>query len=129
MGVLHAFADLTKAIQAFLESVSRLNLGAPSDYGRVFYGLRREAERYLTRNTLLVVLGDGRTNVYDPLGWAFEETAARVKKLIWMVPEPRERWGTGDSALDDYLPHVDTAVEASDLAGLARGLAEMARGI
>jgi hypothetical protein len=43
------------------------------------------------------------------------------------VPEPLSEWGRGDSALGAYLPHVDLAIEARDLAGLSRGVSELLR--
>ena len=39
--------------------------------------------------------------------------------MLWLVPEPRSRWGTADSALPAYLESVDLVVEATDLDGLA----------
>ena len=80
----------------------------------------------LARDAVLVVLGDARTNRFDPLPWAFEEIASRARRVLWLVPEPRARWGTGDSALPRYLPFCDVAVEARDLEGLAHGVREMA---
>jgi len=112
---------------ALLESLPRLSLEAPSDYGRAFHGLLGSALRPAGRDTALVVLGDGRTNRFDPQAWCFEEIAERCGAVLWLVPEKVERWGTGDSALDGYLPHVDVAVEARDLAGLERGVAELVR--
>jgi len=79
------------------------------------------------RDTVLVVLGDARTNRIDPLPWALEEIARRCRYVLWLVPEARERWGTGDSELACYLPFVDTVVEARDLNGIARGLQELLR--
>ena len=76
---------------------------------------------------MLLVLGDGRTNRFDPQDWAFQEMAQSCGAALWLVPEPVELWGTGDSALAAYLPHVDTAVEARDVTGLARGVAELLR--
>jgi len=115
-----SFADL-------LDSLRGLNLDAPSDYGRALHGLLRSELRPRGRDTILVVLGDGRTNRLDPLPWTLEEIARQVRALLWLVPEPEEQWGTGDSALAHYLPFVDVAVEARDLAGLARGLTEIVR--
>ena len=73
------------------------------------------------------MLGDARTNRLDPQAWALEELTRRTGAVLWLMPEARERWFTGDSALADYLPHVDTVVEARDLAGLARGVGELLR--
>jgi uncharacterized protein with von Willebrand factor type A (vWA) domain len=110
-----------------LRSLPGLNLDAPSDYGRLFHALLASGRRPRGRRTLLVVLGDGRTNVFDPLAWAFAELACGCGAALWLVPESRALWGTGDSALRHYAPHVDTLVEAADLAGLARGVAALVR--
>jgi len=110
-----------------LLSIPDLNLLAPSDYGRTFDALRRSRLRPAGRDTVLVVLGDARTNRLDPLAWALEEIARRCRFVLWLVPEARERWGTGDSELARYLPFVDTVVEARDLTGIARGLEELLR--
>lgn len=115
-----SFADVLHADPA-------LNLGAPSDYGRALHALVGSPLAPRGRNTVLVVLGDGRSNRFDPLAWAFEELAARCGAVLWLVPEGVERWGTGDSALGAYLPHVDVAVEARDLQGLADGVACLVR--
>lgn len=110
-----------------VDSVGDLHAGAPSDYGRAFHSLLRSTARPAGRGTALVVLGDGRSNRLDPQSWAFEEIAAGCGTVIWVVPEPVDRWGTGDSALFEYLPAVDVAVEARDFAGLARGVEEIVR--
>lgn len=116
----HSFADL-------LASLPGLNLDAPSDYGRALHGLLQSQLRPGGRDTVLAVLGDARTNRFDPLPWTLEEISRRCRAIVWLVPEPRSRWGTADSAIASYLPHVDTVVEATDLTGLARGVAELVR--
>jgi uncharacterized protein with von Willebrand factor type A (vWA) domain len=110
-----------------LLAVPELNLSAPSDYGRTFDALRRSRLRPAGRDTVLVILGDARNNGLDPLAWSLEEIARRCRFVLWMVPEGRELWGTGDSELARYLPFVDTVVEARDLAGIARGVEELLR--
>jgi uncharacterized protein with von Willebrand factor type A (vWA) domain len=117
-----AFADV-------LHGLAGLNLDAPSDYGRAFHALLTGRKRPRGRDTVLVVLGDGRTNRFDPLPWAFDEVAKGCRAVIWLVPEPASRWGTADSALPKLLPSVDVAAEATDLDGLASGLAELVRRI
>jgi uncharacterized protein with von Willebrand factor type A (vWA) domain len=110
-----------------LDSLDGLNLDAPSDYGRAIHSLLRSRMRPTGRDAVLLVLGDGRTNRFDPQSWAFEELAERCGAVLWLVPESHALWGTGDSALTDYLGHVDVAVEARNLAGLARGVRELLR--
>jgi uncharacterized protein with von Willebrand factor type A (vWA) domain len=115
-----AFADV-------LDGIEGLNLDAPSDYGRALHALKTARPAVSGRDTLLVVLGDARANRFDPLPWAFADLAARCGSVLWLVPEPASRWGTGDSALPGYLPSIDVVVEATDLAGLAAGVAELRR--
>jgi hypothetical protein len=79
------------------------------------------------RDTVLVVLGDGRTNRFDPLAWVLNDLARGCKAVLWLAPEPRSRWGTADSALPLYAVSADLLVEATNLAGLATGLADVVR--
>lgn len=122
-GVVRAAGTFTEV----LDSLPGLNLDAPSDYGRALHGLLRSHLRPTGRDTVLVVLGDARTNVFDPLSWTLDEIGKRTRAILWLVPEPASRWGTGDSALGAYLEHVDVVVEAADLDGLARGVARLLR--
>ena len=115
-----SFADV-------LEGLRDLNLEAPSDYGTAFHALRTSRLAPRGRDTVLVVLGDGRTNRFDPLPWALTDLSRGCRAVLWLVPEPRSRWGTADSALPVYLASVDLVVEATDLHGLARGLGELVR--
>lgn len=110
---------------ALLASLGGLNLEAPSDYGRAFHALLHSRWRPRGRDTILAILGDARTNRFDPLPWALEEISRQCRAVLWLVPEPKERWGEADSVLRDYLPYVDTVVEAADLRGLARGVSEL----
>jgi uncharacterized protein with von Willebrand factor type A (vWA) domain len=107
--------------------VPGLNLDAPSDYGRMFHQLHRSRRRPAGRDTVLLILGDGRTNVFEPLDWSLGELARGCGATLWLVPEPVKLWGTGDSRIDLYLPHVETVVETSDLAGLAEGVRALLR--
>jgi len=115
------------SFDSLLRSIDGLNLDAPSDYGRMFHSLSTSSTRPRGRRTVLVVLGDGRTNVFDPLDWALDEIVQGCGAALWLVPEPIGVWGTGDSALPRYLPHMDTVVEVGDLRGLTRGVTEMLR--
>jgi uncharacterized protein len=112
-----------------MEGLHELNLEAASDYGRAFHALRGLKVRPRGRDTVLVILGDGRTNRFDPLTFALDELARGCKAVIWLASEPKSRWGTADSALPAYLPSVDLLVEATDLTGLSRGLAEIVRSL
>lgn len=78
-----------------------------SDYG---VALGEFAERYgdaVGPRTTVFVLGDARTNMSDPNLAAVREVARRARRVYWLNPEPRDRWGTGDSAAPAYADLVE----------------------
>ncbi len=99
-----------------------LDLHARSDFGRVLDDLWRTERRWLTRDTLLLVLGDARNNRRPPRVDLLRQVRERVGRLVWLVPEPAARWGTGDSVLPLYAPYCDAVLECVDLDALVRAL-------
>jgi uncharacterized protein with von Willebrand factor type A (vWA) domain len=99
-----------------------------SNYGRV---LRTFEERYLTevdRRTTVVILGDGRTNYHDDSAEVLDKIRARARALVWLCPEARAGWLTGDSAMPRYAPRCTRLLEvknARELEAAARGLASL----
>ena len=116
-----------RSFTELLKTLPGLNPQAPSDYGRALHALLTGPARPKGRDTVLLVLGDARTNRYPPLPFALEELGRGCQAVLWLVPEPEVRWGTADSALPEYLPHLDVVVPATDLAGLAEGLRALLR--
>ncbi|MEV0238428.1 VWA domain-containing protein [Streptomyces sp. NPDC050674] len=78
-----------------------------SDYGMA---LGEFAERYadaVGSRTTVFVLGDARTNRSDPNLPALRRIAERARRVHWLNPEQRSRWGTGDSAAPAYAELVE----------------------
>ncbi|MDN3263184.1 VWA domain-containing protein [Streptomyces sp. CSDS2] len=78
-----------------------------SDYGMA---LGEFAERYggaVGPRTTVFVLCDARTNMSDPNLAAVRDIARRARRVHWLNPEPRDRWGTGDSAAPAYAGLVE----------------------
>ena len=95
-----------------------LDLHARSDFGRVLDELWHTHRDVLTRSTLLLVLGDARNNRRPPRAELLRAVGDRVERLVWIVPEPRARWDTGDSVLSRYAPACDAVFECVDLSAL-----------
>jgi uncharacterized protein with von Willebrand factor type A (vWA) domain len=98
-----------------------LDLHGRSDLGRVLLDLWAEPAR-LTATTVALVLGDARNNRRPPRADLVRALRARVQRLVWVVPEPRTRWDTGDSVLAAYAPWCDGVYECLDLEGLVRAV-------
>jgi hypothetical protein len=99
-----------------------LDLHARSDFGRVVTELWRAHRPLLQRSTLLLVLGDARNNRLPPRADVVRAIRERVQRVVWLVPEPRVRWNTGDSVLGLYAPACDELLECTDLASLVRAV-------
>ena len=101
-----------------------LDLHARSDFGRVLEELFAE-RALLTRTTLLLVLGDARNNRLPPRAPRLRAIRDRVARIVWLVPEPRARWDTGDSVLGLYAPACAAVLECTDLAALVRAVRQV----
>ncbi|MEU3934166.1 VWA domain-containing protein [Streptomyces sp. NPDC029044] len=78
-----------------------------SDYGMA---LGEFAERYadaVGSRTTVFVLGDARTNRSDPDLAAVRQIAERARRVHWLNPEQRSRWGSGDSVAPAYAELVE----------------------
>jgi uncharacterized protein with von Willebrand factor type A (vWA) domain len=99
--------------------------GENSNYGRVLRAFEVRHLREIDRATTVVVLGDGRTNYHDASPEVLGRIRARCRALVWLCPEPRGNWATGDSAMARYAPQCTAVHEVScarDLERAARRL-------
>uniref|UniRef100_A0A832EJ32 VWA domain-containing protein n=1 Tax=Desulfacinum infernum TaxID=35837 RepID=A0A832EJ32_9BACT len=101
----------------------RLNMGL-TDYGKAFEDFASHALKTVSRRTVLLVLGDARNNHDDPAAAAFERIRQRVRRLLWLNPEPPALWDTGDSVMRVYRPLCDAVLPCRTLRDLER-LAEL----
>ena len=90
-----------------------------SDYGHVLRDFARDYGRQFSRRTVVLVVGDARTNYLDPAPGALAQVADRVGKLYWLNPEPRRYWNQGDSVMARYTPLCDQVRECSTLRQIA----------
>ena len=104
-----------------------LDLHARSDLGRVLDDLWREQQALLRRGALVLVLGDARNNRRPPRADLLRAVRERVARVVWLVPEPRTRWDTGDSVLSLYAPACDAVIECTDLRALVRAVGRVLR--
>jgi len=124
---VHLFAYVDRLCPVSIEDGhvapgGRLDLHARSDFGRVLRDLWEGERNALTRTAILLVLGDARNNRLPPRADLFRAVAERVQRTFWLVPEPRQRWNTGDSVLAAYAPACDEVLECTDLDALVRAV-------
>lgn len=89
-----------------------LDLNARSDFGGVLKALAERSDIALGRNTVLLVLGDARNNRRPPRADLLARLHRDVRRIIWLNPEPPQRWDTGDSVMAAYARHCDAVLAA-----------------
>jgi uncharacterized protein len=90
-----------------------------SDYGHVLRDFACDYSRQFSRRTVVLIVGDARTNYLDPAAGALAEVSERVGKLYWLNPEPRRYWNQGDSVMSTYAPWCSQVRECSTLRQIA----------
>jgi uncharacterized protein with von Willebrand factor type A (vWA) domain len=118
---LYAYVDRLCAVsieQGHVAPAGRLDLHARSDFGRVLGDLWHRERGVLGRGALLLVLGDARNNRLPPRADLLRAVREQVQRVLWLVPEPRERWDTGDSVLRLYATSCDAVIECLTLGAL-----------
>ena len=108
--------------QGHLVTSPPLDLYARSDFGRVLIELWNRRAELLNRQTLVVILGDGRNNRRAARADLLREIARTVAAVIWLNPEEPARWGSGDSAINQYRREVTALYPSGNLHELQRAL-------
>ncbi len=90
-----------------------------SDYGRVMREFAAEHTRQLTRRSVVLVIGDARSNYTDPAVRSFAEIGRHAGQVYWLNPEPRRAWNDGDSVIGEYTPFCGQVEECRTLRQIA----------
>lgn len=116
--VTDCFAQLP--LDAAIDTVmDRYGFGS-TDYGQALCDLDDLARHNIDRRTTLIFLGDARNNNGDAQTGLLHQFHDRARQLIWLNPENRNRWGSGDSEMLRYLPACTQAYSCRNLGDLER---------
>lgn len=102
--------------------------GGSTDYGQAFADFRRLCLDDIDRRTTLIILGDARNNYGDNGMDALKEIYERSKRVIWLNPESRAIWNTGDSEMRHFAVYCHQVEECGTLAQLERVVSRLLRG-
>ncbi|MDF1563467.1 MAG: VWA domain-containing protein [Deltaproteobacteria bacterium] len=97
-----------------------VNLHANSNYGRAFASFVDHHLPSLHPRSTVIVIGDGRNNYNPHRVDALQRIRHRVRRLIWLCPEPRMAWGFGDSEMGRYARVCDQVEVIRSFADLRR---------
>lgn len=91
-----------------------------SNYGNSLADFEDGWERYVSNKTTIIILGDARGNRTDPRTEIMQRLSQRAKRVIWLNPEFRSAWGTGDSDMFRYAPYCNVVTVCNTLRHLER---------
>ncbi|HEX2941845.1 MAG TPA: VWA domain-containing protein [Rhodopila sp.] len=110
--------------QAITKIMSLIGFGS-SNYGNAFADFEDGWMKHVTNKTTIIVLGDARGNRNDPRTDIMGRMSQRAKRVIWLNPEYRSAWGTGDSDMYRYAPFCNIVTVCNTLRHLERAISDI----
>ena len=110
--------------QAIGTIMSSIGYGS-SNYGNSFADFEDGWMKYVNNKTTVIILGDGRGNKTDPRTDVIGRISQRCKRIIWLNPEYKSAWGTGDSDMFRYAPFCNLVTVCNTLRHLERVITDI----
>ena len=128
-GELGEVTDLfkTQDLETAIAETLKIYGSGSTDYGRAFEELERTVLDDIDHRTTVIILGDGRSNNANPRADILKVIHGRAKRVLWLNPEPKSMWGTGDSEMKSLAPYCDRAATCSSLKDLERVVSDILR--
>ncbi len=120
-----AGVDFGSALQRVTTEAAVVWLDGHSDYGNSLETFNTTYGRQLTPRTTVIITGDARNNYRPPRDKVLGEIAEAARALVWLNPEPRAYWDTGDSAMSHYAAHCTSVHEVRTLRQLEQFIEEL----
>ena len=128
-------SDLAEVTELFMRNnledaiakVLRDYSGGSTDYGQAFIDFKRHCLDDVDNRTTIIILGDARNNYGEPHAEILKEMYDRSKRIIWLNPESRLSWNTGDSEMRRYQAYSHQVEECNSLMHLERVVGNLLR--
>jgi uncharacterized protein len=96
-----------------------------SNYGNSLADFEDGWMKLVSNKTTIIILGDARGNRTDPRTEIMQRLSQRAKRIIWLNPEFRSAWGTGDSDMFRYKPYCNVVTVCNTLRHLERVVSDL----
>ncbi len=107
---------LEEAIAMSLEDYGK----GSTDYGQAFHHFEKQFLADVDSKSTIIILGDSRNNYYGNGVKSLLKMYKKCRQLIWLNPEDRSQWRTGDAEMSAYLPACHAAIVCNSLADLQK---------
>ena len=99
-----------------------------SNYGNALLDFEEGFFSAVDSKTTVIILGDARGNYNDPRTDIVQRLSERAKRLIWLNPEYKSSWGTGDSDMFRYGPYCHILTVCNTIRHLENIVTDMLKG-
>lgn len=97
----------------------------PTDYGKALKDFQASALNDIDQRTTVIMLGDARNNNNQSQVRIWEEVYRRSQRVIWLNPEGKFSWNTGDSIIYEYAPYCSQVETCNNVRDLNRILSSL----
>jgi len=109
-----------QGIELALEEIMKRWGGLSTDYGKALAGFQSQALASIDKKTTVIMLGDARNNQGDGRTDIWEKVFRQSKRVLWLNPEHRNSWDTGDSIMSEYAPWCGSVEPCRNLKDIER---------
>ncbi len=110
--------------QAIEKIMNTIGMGS-SNYGNALADFEEGWMKFVTNKTTVIILGDARGNNNDPRTDILARISQRSKRIIWLNPEYKSMWGSGDSDMYRYAPFCNLLTVCNSLRHLERAVSDI----
>ena len=116
--VTHCFRDYPpeQALALIMERWANYS----TDYGRALEDFSDLALKDIDHKTQVIMLGDARNNHDDGRIDIWREVYNRAQRVLWLNPENRSSWNSGDSIMRQYTPYCSMVESCNSLRDMER---------
>lgn len=108
--------DPEKTVAAVLKKIK--TKGIYSDYYTPLKEFYENHMNELTKDTIMLFIGDARNNKNKTGEIYIKEITHRIKKAYWLSTDEKNKWGTGDSILPLYSKYMKDTLEITNASAL-----------
>lgn len=113
--------DLDEAMTDIMNKLANL----PTDYGKALNDFNEQALKDVDNKTTVIMLGDARNNNGDGNTRVWQEVYKRSQRVLWLNPEGKFNWDSGDSIMSEYAPYCSRVEHCGSLRDLTRILGSL----
>ena len=114
-------------IEDAIAKVLRDYSGGSTDYGQALLDFKNHCLDDVDNRTTIIILGDARNNYGECHAEILKEMYDRSKRIIWLNPEAKLSWNTGDSEMRRYQAYSHQVEECNSLMHLERVVGNLLR--